>query len=75
MAKVVLPRISSARPSCNLQRGMGILANMRRSPNDGTMLGHRLQRWPNIVLALGERLVLAGMYRPAAAGLRYDTGP
>ena len=35
-------------------------ANTRHSPNAGTMLVHRLRRWPNIVPALGERLVIAG---------------
>ena len=36
-------------------------ANTRRSPNVGTMLANRLRRWPNIVPALGERLVFAGI--------------
>ena len=30
-------------------------------PNVGTMLAHRLRRWPNIVPTLGERLVFAEM--------------
>ena len=30
----------------------------RRSPNVGAILAHRPRRWPNIVLTLGERLVL-----------------
>ena len=31
--------------------------NTRLSPNIGSMLAHRLRRWPNIERALGERLV------------------
>ena len=31
----------------------------RRSPNAGTMLAHRLQRWPNFVPTLSESLVFA----------------
>ena len=34
--------------------------NTRRSPNGGTVLGHRLRRWIKIVPALGERLLSAG---------------
>ena len=37
-----------------------LVANKRRSPNAGTLLGHRLQRWHNIVPALGECVVFAG---------------
>ena len=43
-----------------------ILANhskTRRSPNVGSMLVHRLRRWPNIVPTLGESLMFAGMPR------------
>ena len=32
-----------------------------RLPNAGLVLAHRLRRWPNIKLALGERLVFAGL--------------
>ena len=32
-----------------------------RPPNVGSMLGHRLRRWPNIEPTLGGRLDLAGM--------------
>ena len=32
----------------------------RRSPNAGTLLGHRLRRQHNIVLELGECVVVAG---------------
>ena len=35
-------------------------ANKRRSRNAGTMLGHRLRRQHNIILALGECVVFAG---------------
>ena len=38
-----------------------IPANKRRSSNVGTMLNQRRRRWVNVVLTLGERLVLAGM--------------
>ena len=34
---------------------------MRHSPNVDTMLGQRRRRWPDIVPALGERLVFAGV--------------
>ena len=33
----------------------------RRSSNIGTMLAHRLRRWPNIVPTLDERRVFAGI--------------
>ena len=36
-----------------------LVANKRRSPNAGTLLGHRLRRWHNIVPALGECVVFA----------------
>ena len=36
-----------------------ISANTGRSPNAGTILAHRLRRWPNIVPALCERIVFA----------------
>ena len=36
-------------------------ANTRGSPNAGSMLGHRLRRWPNIEPALGEPVVFAVM--------------
>ena len=35
-------------------------ANTIHLNNVDTMLAHRLRRWPNIVPALGERLMLAG---------------
>ena len=35
-------------------------ANMRRWPNVGLLLAHRLRRWPNSKLTLGQRLVYAG---------------
>ena len=38
-----------------------IPANTTRIPSAGTMLVHRLQRWHNVVPALGQRLVLSGM--------------
>ena len=31
-----------------------VFANTRRSPNVGTVLAHRLRRWPNIEPTLGE---------------------
>ena len=34
--------------------------NTRRSSNVGLSLAHRLRRWPNISLTLGQRLVFAG---------------
>ena len=34
-----------------------LVANKRHSPNAGTLLGHRLRRWHNIVPALGECVV------------------
>ena len=36
----------------------------QQAPNVGTMLAHRLRRWPNIVPTLGKRLVFAGIYLP-----------
>ena len=35
---------------------------MRRWPNVGLLLAHRLRRWPNSKPALDQRLVFAGMY-------------
>ena len=35
-------------------------ASTKRSANAGTMLAHRLRRWPNIVPTLAGRLVFAG---------------
>ena len=37
-----------------------LVANKRRSPSAGTMLGHRQRRWHNTVPALGECVVFAG---------------
>ena len=37
-----------------------LVADKRRSPNAGTLLGHWLRRWHNIVPALGECVVFAG---------------
>ena len=41
-----------------------IPANTRHQPNVGTMLAHRLRRWPNIAPRLGGCLVFAGMTPP-----------
>ena len=38
-----------------------IPANKRHWANAGSMLGHRLRRWPNIDPALAQCLLLAGM--------------
>ena len=34
-------------------------ANTRRWPNAGSMMGHRLRRWPSTNPALDQRLVFA----------------
>ena len=34
-----------------------IPANMKRWPNVGLLLAHRLRRWPNSKLTLGQRLM------------------
>ena len=34
---------------------------MRRWPNVGLLLAHRLRRWPNSKPTLGQRLMLAGI--------------
>ena len=39
----------------DLYNYMPIPANSKRSANVGTMLAHRLRRWPNIVPVLAER--------------------
>ena len=51
-----------------------LVANKRRSPNAGTLLGHRLRRWHNIVPALGECVVFAGSpsHIPADARGTFD---
>ena len=36
------------------------LANMRRWPNVGLLLAHRLRSWPNSKPALSQRLMFAG---------------
>ena len=46
------------------------VANKRRSPNAGTLLGHRLRRLHNIVPALGECVVFAHI--PADARGTFD---
>ena len=38
-----------------------IPANTKHSANAGTMLSHRLRRWPDIIPALGEHLAFAGI--------------
>ena len=38
-------------------------ANTTHSPNAGTMLCHRLRRWPNNVPALGDRLLFATSWK------------
>ena len=38
-------------------------ANMRRYPNVGLLLAHRLRRWPNSKPTLGQRLMFGGRYR------------
>ena len=40
-----------------------LVANKRRSPSAGTMLGHRQRRWNNTAPALGECVVFAGSPR------------
>ena len=35
-------------------------ANMRRWPNIGLLLAHRLRSWPNSKSALSQRLMFAG---------------
>ena len=45
------------------------------SPNTGTMLAHRLRRWPNIVPALAERLVLAAGSLNTSQLTQNDAGP
>ena len=63
---------SSLRININIKWGMSVLSrqvywaartnypeNTRCSPNDGTMLAHRLRRWPSIVPSLGEHFVFA----------------
>ena len=47
----------------NTKSFLGIPANMRLSPNVGTMLGQRRRRWTNIEPTLGERLVLEWFVR------------
>ena len=42
-------------------RRQNIPANTGYSPNAVSMLGHRLRRWPNIEIALGECPVFAGI--------------
>ena len=40
-----------------------------QQPNDGSMLGHRLRRWPNIEPTLGQRLVFASQTTSVEPGL------
>ena len=39
-------------------------ANTKRPANVGTMLAHRLRRWPNSVQPLTERFLFAGLTAP-----------
>ena len=43
-----------------LYEEQGYPANTSRSHNVGSMLAHRLRRWPNIEPTLRERIVFAG---------------
>ena len=51
-----------------------LVANKRRSPSAGTMLGHCQRRWHNTVPALGECVVFAGVvsHIPADARGTFD---
>ena len=63
-------RFNDVNVGCSHIRGMNRLRlkwgqcvhpkNTRHSPNEGTVVAHRLRRWPSIVPTLGECLVLAG---------------
>ena len=44
-----------------LSHHTGFPANMRRWPNVGLLLAHRLRRWPNSKPTLGQRLMFAGL--------------
>ena len=46
-----------------------IPANTGHSPNVISMLGHRLRRWPDIGITLGEHPVFAGMILSVFAGM------
>ena len=47
----------------------------RRSTNAGTMLAHRRRRWANIVPALGDCLVLAGVRKGKLGEVWHDGTP
>ena len=47
----------TAKPAAQHVQGHIIQANTTRPPNAGSMLAHRLRRWPDIKKTLGERLV------------------
>ena len=51
---------------------VSIPANTRRSPDIGSMLTHRLRRWPNIEPTLGECLEFAGRRILTSKGLNAD---
>ena len=48
-------------------------ANTTRLPNAGSMLAHRLRRWPIIDPALGKRVVFAGRWGPRWLTWRWVT--